>query len=57
MFEFLSEPAMRPDQVAGFLGDAETVAVNTDDKPELEFRTARNLFVLAKDEQRTTTGE
>ncbi|MCP4663713.1 MAG: methyltransferase, partial [bacterium] len=58
MFGFLSEPAVRPDQVAGFLGDAESVAVNTDDKPELEFRTARNLFVLAKAEQSAeATGE
>jgi len=52
MFEFLGDPAVRPEHVAGFLGDAESVAVNTDDLPELEFRTARNLFVLAKEEQK-----
>jgi spermidine synthase len=44
--DFLNAPAVRPDQVAAFLGNLE--AVNTDDRPGLEAATARNLFELAK---------
>ncbi|MFL6234027.1 MAG: spermidine synthase, partial [Thermoanaerobaculia bacterium] len=44
--DLLNSPAVRPDQVAAFLGDAQTV--NVDDRPVLEFSTARNLFELAK---------
>lgn len=43
---FLNEPSARPDQVPGFLGEGESL--NTDDKPILEFSTARNLFELSK---------
>ncbi|HEV8578090.1 MAG TPA: fused MFS/spermidine synthase [Thermoanaerobaculia bacterium] len=42
----LNSPAVRPDQVPAFLGRVETL--NVDDKPVLEFSTARNLFELAK---------
>jgi len=44
--DFLNAPAVRPDQVAAFLGNVD--AVNTDDRPVLEQATARNLFELAK---------
>ncbi len=44
--DLLNSPAVRPDQVEGFLG-GET-AVNVDDRPVLEFSTARNLFELTK---------
>ena len=44
--DFLNAPAVRPDQVAAFLGNVETL--NTDDRPVLEPATARNLFELAK---------
>jgi spermidine synthase len=44
--DLLNSPAVRPDQVAAFLGNVE--AVNTDDRPGLELATARNLFELAK---------
>jgi hypothetical protein len=38
---------VRPDQVQAFLGRIHTL--NVDDKPVLEFSTARNLFELAKE--------
>ena len=44
----LNQPAVMPEQMRGFLGRVETV--NVDDKPVLEFSTARNLFELAKEE-------
>ncbi|HSK76907.1 MAG TPA: fused MFS/spermidine synthase [Thermoanaerobaculia bacterium] len=44
--DLLNSPAVFPDQVPAFLGRVETI--NTDDKPVLEFSTARNLFELAK---------
>lgn len=44
--EFLNQPAVQPGQVPAFLGKVEVV--NVDDKPVLEFSTARNLFELAK---------
>jgi spermidine synthase len=48
VIELLNSPAVRPDQVPAFLGRVETL--NVDDKPVLEFSTARNLFELAKGE-------
>jgi spermidine synthase len=45
--EILNSPAVRPDQVPAFLG-GEKADVNVDDKPVLEFSTARNLYELAK---------
>lgn len=45
--DYLNQPAVRPDQVPAFLGQIETV--NVDDKPVLEFSTARNLFELTKE--------
>jgi spermidine synthase len=47
VIEFLNSPAVRPDQVPAFLGRIDTL--NVDDKPVLEFSTARNLFELAKE--------
>ncbi|HEX9940729.1 MAG TPA: fused MFS/spermidine synthase [Thermoanaerobaculia bacterium] len=47
VIEFLNSPAVRPDQVPAFLGRVD--ALNVDDKPVLEFSTARNLFELAKE--------
>ncbi len=44
--EFLNQPVVQPEQVPAFLGKVEVV--NVDDKPVLEFSTARNLFELAK---------
>jgi spermidine synthase len=44
----LNQPVVMPGQVRDFLGRVETV--NVDDKPVLEFSTARNLFELAKEE-------
>ena len=44
----LNQPVVLPEQVRGFLGQVDTV--NVDDKPVLEFSTARNLFELAKEE-------
>jgi spermidine synthase len=44
--DFLNQPAVRPDQVPAFLGQVDVL--NIDDKPVLEFSTARNLFELAK---------
>jgi spermidine synthase len=46
VIEFINDPVVRPDQVSAFLGKADTL--NVDDKPVLEFSTARNLFELAK---------
>jgi spermidine synthase len=43
----LNSPEVRPDQVPGFLGSEKT-ALNVDDKPVLEFSTARNLYELVK---------
>ncbi|HEV2851969.1 MAG TPA: fused MFS/spermidine synthase [Thermoanaerobaculia bacterium] len=45
--DYLNQPAVRPDQVPGFLGRVDVL--NVDDKPVLEFSTARNLFELAKE--------
>ena len=44
--DFLNQPVVQPEQVPAFLGKVEVV--NVDDKPVLEFSTARNLFELAK---------
>jgi spermidine synthase len=44
--DLLNSPAVFPDRVPAFLGHVETT--NTDDKPVLEFSTARNLFELTK---------
>lgn len=46
--DLLNSPAVFPDQVPAFLGQVDTT--NTDDKPVLEFSTARNLFELSKKE-------
>ena len=46
VIEFLNSPAVRPDQVPAFLGRIDIL--NVDDRPVLEFSTARNLFELAK---------
>src|SRR6185295_5919150 len=48
VIELLNNPAVRPDQVPTFLGHVDTL--NVDDKPVLEFSTARNLFDLAKED-------
>jgi spermidine synthase len=45
--DLLTTPEVRPDQVPGFLGSEKT-ALNVDDKPVLEFSTARNLYELVK---------
>jgi spermidine synthase len=45
--EFLNQPVVQPEQVPAFLGKVDVV--NVDDKPVLEFSTARNLFELAKE--------
>jgi spermidine synthase len=42
----INSPVVPPDQVPAFLGQVDTL--NLDDKPVLEFSTARNLFALAK---------
>jgi spermidine synthase len=47
VIELINSPAVRPDQVAAFLGREE--GLNVDDRPVLEFSTARNLFALAKE--------
>jgi spermidine synthase len=44
--DFLNQPVVRPDQVPAFLGQVDVL--NVDDKPVLEFSTARNLFELTK---------
>lgn len=46
---FLNDPVVPPHRVRAFLGEIDTV--NTDDLPILEYRTARNLFTLAKGEE------
>ena len=47
--DLLNSPAVRPDQVAAFLGNVDPNAdLNTDDRPVLELATARNVFELAK---------
>ncbi|HKV08088.1 MAG TPA: spermidine synthase [Thermoanaerobaculia bacterium] len=46
--DLLNSPVVFPDRVQSFLGVVNTT--NTDDKPVLEFSTARNLFELAKRE-------
>ncbi|HEV2844077.1 MAG TPA: hypothetical protein VG477_04455, partial [Thermoanaerobaculia bacterium] len=46
--ELLNQPVVLPGEVRNFLGQIDTV--NVDDKPVLEFSTARNLFELAKEE-------
>jgi spermidine synthase len=48
--QFLNKPVALPEQVPAFLGKVDVV--NTDDRPVLEFSTARNLFELAKDPNR-----
>jgi spermidine synthase len=48
VLQIMNTPIVRPDQVPAFLGNVETV--NVDDRPVLEFSTARNLFELAKPE-------
>ena len=45
--DLLNQPAVLPEQMRDFLGRVGTV--NVDDKPVLEFSTARNLFELAKE--------
>ncbi|MEA2602554.1 MAG: spermidine synthase [Acidobacteriota bacterium] len=46
--ELMNSPAVRPDQVDTYLGRVDSL--NRDDRPILEFNTARNLFDVAKDE-------
>lgn len=46
VLQIMNTPVVRPEQVQAFLGDAQTV--NVDDRPVLEFSTARNLFAMAK---------
>lgn len=46
VLEFMNSPAARPDQVDAFLTGVD--ALNLDDRPILEFNTARNLFDVAK---------
>jgi len=45
--DFLNQPVVQPEQVPAFLGQIDTL--NVDDKPVLEFSTARNLFELTKE--------
>ena len=45
--DLLNSPVVFPDRVQEFLGRVDTM--NTDDRPVLEFSTARNLFELAKE--------
>ncbi len=54
VIEFLNSPAVRPEQVPAFLGRVDTL--NVDDKPVLEFSTARNLFELAKETEGEAKG-
>lgn len=44
---FMNSPAARPDQVDAFLVGVDSL--NLDDRPILEFNTARNLFDVSKD--------
>jgi spermidine synthase len=46
VLEFMNSPAARPDQVDAFLAGVDSL--NLDDRPILEFNTARNLFDVAK---------
>ena len=46
VIQIMNTPVVRPDQVPAFLGEEQTL--NVDDKPVLEFSTARNLYRLAK---------
>jgi spermidine synthase len=46
VLELMGSPVVRPDQVDMFLGGFD--ALNLDDRPVLEFNTARNLFDVAK---------
>jgi len=46
VIQIMNTPVVRPDQVPAFLGEVGTL--NVDDKPVLEFATARNLYELAK---------
>jgi spermidine synthase len=46
VLEFMNSPAARPDQVDAFLQGVD--ALNLDDRPILEFNTARNLFDVSK---------
>ena len=46
--ELMNSPAVRPDQVDSYLGQVNSL--NRDDRPILEFNTARNLFDVAKDQ-------
>jgi len=48
--ELMNSPAVRPDQVDSYLGQVNSL--NRDDRPILEFNTARNLFDVAKDQAR-----
>jgi spermidine synthase len=46
VIQFMNSPAARPDQVDAFLTGIDSL--NRDDRPILEFNTARNLFDVAK---------
>jgi spermidine synthase len=46
VLQFMNSPAARPDQVDPFLVGVDSL--NLDDRPILEFNTARNLFDVAK---------
>jgi spermidine synthase len=46
VIELINSPAARPDQVDAFLTGIDSL--NLDDRPILEFNTARNLFDVAK---------
>jgi spermidine synthase len=46
VIQIMNTPVVRPDQVPAFLGEVGTL--NVDDRPVLEFATARNLYELAK---------
>ncbi|HEX4966324.1 MAG TPA: fused MFS/spermidine synthase [Thermoanaerobaculia bacterium] len=49
VIDLMNSPAARPDQVDAYLGHVD--ALNLDDRPVLEFNTARNLFDIAKSTQ------
>jgi len=46
VIDLINSPVVRPEEVPAFLGQVDTL--NLDDKPVLEFSTARNLFAMAK---------
>jgi spermidine synthase len=48
--DLMNSPAARPDQVETFLGRVDSL--NRDDRPILEFNTARNLFDVAKENKK-----